>query len=203
MEEQFYGYARVSSVGQNEECQCLALREFGISEQNIYVDKQSGKDFIRPNYMRMLSEVNPGDTVVVKSIDRLGRNYTDILEQWRLITKEKEAAIVVLDMPLLDTRMERDLTGTLISDMVLQLLSYVAETERDFIRSRQREGIEIAKAKGVHFGRKAFIRPPEFAVVYAEWERGAISARKAAQKLRVSHQTFLKWTKKSGHKGVL
>lgn len=149
-----YGYARVSSKEQNEHRQAIALTEFGIVEKYIYVDKQSGRDFERPQYRRLVRKLKDGDTLVVKSIDRLGRNYGEILEQWRIITKEKAAAIVVLDMPLLDTRKSRDLTGTLIADIVLQLLSYVAQTEREFIRQRQAEGIAAAKLRGVQFGRK-------------------------------------------------
>ena len=143
-----YGYIRVSTREQNEQRQLIALREFGIDEKKIYMDKQSGKDFERRNYKKMVQKLKKDDTLVVKSIDRLGRNYDEILEQWRVITKEKQAAIVVLDMPLLDTRQSRDLTGTLIADIVLQLLSYVAQTEREFIRQRQAEGIAAAKERG-------------------------------------------------------
>ena len=148
-----YGYARVSTRVQNEERQLIALREFGLNDGQIILDKQSGKDFDRRGYRRLLRKLKDGDTLAIKSIDRLGRNYEEILEQWRVITKEKGAAIVVLDMPLLDTRRSRDLTGTLIADIVLQLLSYVAQTEREFIRQRQVEGIAAAKARGVKFGR--------------------------------------------------
>jgi len=148
-----YGYIRVSTKEQNEDRQRLAMHEFGISDRELYMDKQSGKDFERPNYKKLIRKLKPGDTLVIKSIDRLGRNYEEILEQWRIITREKKAAIVVLDMPLLDTRQGRDLTGTLIADIVLQLLNYVAQTEREFIRQRQAEGIAAAKAKGTHMGR--------------------------------------------------
>lgn len=147
-----YGYVRVSTKEQNEQRQMIALREFGIEEKRIYMGKQSGKDFERAKYKKLLRKIKSGDTLVVKSIDRLGRNYDEILEQWRIRTKEKQVDIVVLDMPLLDTRQNRDLTGTLIADIVLQLLSYVAQTERDFIRQRQAEGIAAAKAQGVQFG---------------------------------------------------
>ena len=147
-ESRTYGYIRVSSREQNEARQVVALHDFGISDDCIFLDKQSGKDFNRPAYQRMMGMLRAGDVLVVKSIDRLGRNYEEILEQWRIITKEKQAAIVVLDMPLLDTRSNRDLTGTLIADIVLQLLSYVAETERAFIKQRQREGIDAAKSRG-------------------------------------------------------
>ena len=143
-----FGYIRVSTREQNEQRQLIAMREFGISPNKIYMDKQSGKDFERKNYKKMVRKLKKDDTLVVKSIDRLGRNYEEILEQWRIITKEKQAAIVVLDMPLLDTRQNRDLTGTLIADIVLQLLSYVAQTEREFIRQRQAEGISAAKRSG-------------------------------------------------------
>lgn len=188
-----YGYARVSTKEQNAERQVLALREFGIDEKLIYVDKQSGKDFERPKYRQLLKKLKPDDTLVVKSIDRLGRNYDEILEQWRVITKEKRAAIVVLDMPLLDTRQSRDLTGTLIADIVLQLLSYVAQTEREFIRQRQAEGIAAAKARGVQFGRKPMDRPPEYENLKKLWQDGQISAREAGRKLGISHRTFLLW----------
>ena len=143
-----YGYARVSTKEQNEQRQIIALTQFGLEEKNIYVDKQSGKDFERTRYQQLMRRLKDGDLLVVKSIDRLGRNYAEILEQWRIITKEKCVAIVVLDMPLLDTRKTNDLTGTLIADIVLQLLSYVAQTEREFIRQRQAEGIAAAKARG-------------------------------------------------------
>jgi len=188
-----YGYARVSTKEQNEERQLLALREFGIEKKNIFIDKQSGKDFERPNYKRLMKKLKHDDTLVIKSIDRLGRNYDEILEQWRVITKEKRAAIVVLDMPLLDTRQSRDLTGTLIADIVLQLLSYVAQTEREFIRQRQAEGIAAAKARGVQFGRKPMERPPKYDEMRALWQYGQISAREAARRLEISHRTFLLW----------
>ena len=142
----------MSTKEQNEERQLIALREFGLHDDQIILDKQSGKNFARRGYRRLLRKLKSGDTLVIKSIDRLGRNYEEILEQWHVITKEKGAAIVVLDMPLLDTRRSRDLTGTLIADIVLQLLSYVAQTEREFIRQRQAEGIAAAKARGVKFG---------------------------------------------------
>ncbi len=140
-----------------------------------------------------MRKLQTGDTLVIKSIDRLGRNYDEILEQWRLITKEKQAAIVVLDMPLLDTRRNRDLTGTLIADIVLQLLSYVAQTEREFIRQRQAEGIAAAKAQGVRFGRPPLVQPKEFPAVHQDWLKKEISAREAARRLSVTHKTFLRW----------
>lgn len=190
-----YGYVRVSTKDQNEDRQIIALRDAGVPGKNIILDKQSGKDFNRPGYLRLCKKVKPGDTLFVKSIDRLGRNYNDILEQWRYLTKEKRIGIVVLDMPLLDTRKGRDLTGELISDIVLQLLSYVAQTEREFIRQRQAEGIAAAKAKGIRFGRRPISRPPEFWPLHQRWLRGEISARKAAVLLNTTHQTFLKWTR--------
>ena len=198
-----YGYARVSTREQNEERQLIALREFGLNNGQIILDKQSGKDFDRRGYRRLLRKLKDGDTLVIKSIDRLGRNYEEILEQWRIITKEKGAAIVVLDMPLLDTRRSRDLTGTLIADIVLQLLSYVAQTEREFIRQRQAEGIAAAKARGVRFGRRATAVPPEFPAVHAQWRRGAFNSRAAGARLGVSQTTFLKWAHLWGQQSEL
>lgn len=190
-----YGYVRVSTKDQNEQRQIVALLSFGLSRENIYVDKQSGKDFERKNYKKVFRKIKNGDTLVIKSIDRLGRNYNEILEQWRIITKDKCADVVVLDMPLLDTRKNRDLTGTLIADIVLQLLSYVAQTEREFIRQRQAEGIAVAKAKGVRFGRPPMERPKDFFNLQVQWEEGKISAREAARKMNISHKTFLRWVK--------
>ncbi len=188
-----YGYVRVSTREQNEDRQMIALREFGVSL--IFLDKQSGKDFERPNYKRLMRKLKAGDTVVIKSIDRLGRNYEEILEQWRIITKEKGVAVVVLDMPLLDTRQSRDLTGTLIADIVLQLLSYVAQTEREFIRQRQAEGIAAAKAKGVKFGRAPLERPAEYENMKIKYLARILSARAAARQLGITHGTFLRWVK--------
>ena len=190
-----YGYVRVSSRDQNEARQLVAMKEFGVPESGIFMDKQSGKDFNRPAYCMLMGKLNPGDVLVVKSIDRLGRNYDEILEQWRIITKEKQAAIVVLDMPLLDTRSNRDLTGTLIADIVLQLLSYVAETERAFIRQRQAEGIAAAKARGQRFGRPAKDRGEDYNACVAQWKEGTLSAAEASRRLGVSHNTFLKWAR--------
>lgn len=195
METKQYGYIRVSSREQNEDRQRLAMLEFGIDVNNIILDKQSGKDFERPGYQRLLKKLKPDDTLVIKSIDRLGRNYDEILEQWRMLTKDKQIAIVVLDMPLLDTRRGRDLTGMVISDIVLQLLSYVAQTEREFIRQRQAEGIAAAKTRGVKFGRTPKNRPPEFTELKSAWERGEISARGAARELGICHMTFMAWVK--------
>jgi DNA invertase Pin-like site-specific DNA recombinase len=195
MQMKTYGYVRVSSRDQNEARQLVAMKEFGVPDDNIFMDKQSGKDFNRPSYARLMKKLKPGDVLVVKSIDRLGRNYDEILEQWRIITKEKQAAIVVLDMPLLDTRSNRDLTGTLIADIVLQLLSYVAETERAFIRQRQAEGIAAAKARGQRFGRPAKDRGEEYEACVTQWKEGTLSAAQASRRLGVSHNTFLKWAR--------
>ena len=190
-----YGYTRVSTREQNEERQLIALREWGIPPNRIFVDKQSGKDFERTQYRRMIRRLARGDTIVVKSIDRLGRNYEEILEQWRIITKEKGVDVVVLDMPLLDTRGSRDLTGTLIADIVLQLLSYVAQTEREMIRQRQAEGIAAARARGVRFGRQRMPVPAEFEAVFELWDQKLISLRRASRQLGVSHQTFERWAR--------
>ena len=157
-----YGYVRVSTKDQNEDRQYIALRELCIPEENIFMDKQSGKDFVRPQYRRLVRRLKKDDLLYVKSIDRLGRNYTEILEQWRILTKEKGADIVVLDMPLLDTRRGKDLMGTFLSDIVLQVLSFVAENERSNIRQRQAEGIAAAKARGVRFGRPPLPLPENF-----------------------------------------
>ena len=193
MENTAYGYVRVSTKEQNEARQMIAMQEFGIAADHIFVDRKSGIDFNRPQYRKLLRKLKKGDTLVIKSIDRLGRNYDEIIEQWRTITKEKRAAIVVLDMPLLDTRQGRDLTGTLIADIVLQLLSYVAQTEREFIHRRQSEGIAAAKARGVRFGPAPMRRPDGFDTYAEMWTRGEISAREAAKQLHVCHKTFLKW----------
>lgn len=195
MAEKTYAYIRVSSRDQNEERQVIAMREFGIPDANMVFDKQSGKDFERPGYHKLMRKLKAGDVLVIKSIDRLGRNYEEILEQWRYITKEKEAHVVVLDMPLLDTRQGRDLTGVLIADIVLQLLSYVAQTEREFIRQRQKEEIAAAKARGVHFGRKPQERPDNYDEVMRFWKRGEITGRVAAKMLGISHTAFQKWSR--------
>lgn len=203
MKGTIYGYARVSTREQNEDRQMIALRQFGAEEKNIFLDKQSGKDFNRPYYGKLLRRLHEGDTLVIKSIDRLGRNYQDILEQWRLITKEKKADIVVLDMPLLDTRQNRNLTGTLIADIVLQLLSYVAQTEREFIHQRQAEGIAAAQQRGVRFGRPCKEKPPQFGACLSAWKAGQISAREAARCLNVAHKTFLRWAAQTEEAGGL
>lgn len=195
MAETTYGYVRVSTQEQNESRQIAAMHEFGVTDENIIVEKLSGKDFHRPRYQRMVKSLQPGDVLVVKSIDRLGRNYDEILEQWGVITKKQKAAIVVLDMPLLDTRQGRDLTGTLIADIVLQLLSYVAQTERENIRQRQAEGIAAAKKRGVRFGRERMELPEGFPAFAKLWQEGSISSRDAAKELGVSYQTFLRRAK--------
>ena len=190
MENQLYAYIRVSSKEQNEDRQRIAMLDFGIRPENIYLDKQSGKDFLRPGYLKLIKKLRFGDTLVIKSIDRLGRNYDEILEQWRVITKEKRAAVVVLDMPLLDTRQGRDLTGTLIADIVLQLLSYVAQTEREFIHQRQAEGIAAAKAKGVRVGRPPCPLPENFHQAYQRWKSGKITGTEAAQECGMPLSSF-------------
>ena len=193
MQPKTYGYVRVSTKDQNLDRQFFAMREFGISEAYIFQDRQSGKDFNRPAYLALLKKLKPGDTLVIKSIDRLGRNYSEILEQWEFITKKLKTSIVVLDMPLLDTRNNRDLTGTLIADIVLQLLSYVAQTEREGIRQRQKEGIAAARAGGVRFGRRPLPKPANYEEVYSSWCTGLISARSASRFLNVDPKTFKKW----------
>ena len=190
MKEKIYGYIRVSTQEQNEARQLTAMRDFGVPEENIVVEKLSGRDFNRPRYRQLVRVLRAKDVLVVKSIDRLGRNYTEILDQWSFITKKREAAIVVLDMPLLDTRQSRDLTGTLISDIVLQLLSYVAQTERENIRQRQMEGIAAAKARGVHFGPKAQALPKNFEAFHHAWRRKQMTLRDAANACGMPKSTF-------------
>lgn len=185
-----YGYIRVSSKDQNEDRQKLELLEIGVPEQNIFMDKQSGKNFERPQYKRMLRKLNRNTVLFVKSIDRLGRNYTDLNEQWRIITKEKGADIVVLDMPILDTRREKNLLGTFISDLVLALLSYVAENERINIKQRQAEGIAAAKLRGVKFGRPIKEIPDNFDEIVERWKRREILQDDAAQLCGMSGSTF-------------
>ena len=192
-----YAYIRVSSRDQNEDRQKIAMAEHGITPECIYMDKQSGKDFERPGYQRLLKALKPGDTVVIKSIDRLGRNYEEILEQWRLLTKRKQVDIVVLDMPLLNTKLGKDLTGIVIADIVLQLLSYVAQTEREFNRQRQAEGIAAAKSRGVQFGRRRLDRPAQYQEVKGEWTSGSITAMQAAQILGISRSTSGQWVRNS------
>jgi len=193
-----YGYARVSTRAQKEDRQLAALTQFGVKESDIVVEKQSGKDFERPLYKKLLKKMRAHDVLVVKSIDRLGRNYDEILEQWAYLTKERDISIVVLDMPLLDTREGRDLTGTLVADIVLQLLSYVAQTERDFMRQRQAEGIQAAKARGVRFGRERITMPENFDCLAEDWWDGYVSAGDAAKRIGVSRDTFLRRVKEWG-----
>lgn len=186
-----FGYIRVSSKDQNEARQVEKMQELGIDERHIFIDKKSGKDFDREQYKAMVTMMREGDTLYISSIDRLGRDYKEILEQWRIITKEKNADIVVLDMPLLDTRKDKDLTGVLISDIVLQLLSYVAEKERANIRARQAEGIALAKAKGVYKGRKPIeVDKDKFEQIYGEVTRGERTNRYAMQKLGLKPNTY-------------
>lgn len=193
MASRTYGYARVSARDQNLDRQMDALAAFGVSGERVFADRASGKDFERPEYRRMLGSLRRGDVVVVKSIDRFGRNYEEILEEWRRITRDEGCAIVVLDMPLLDTREDRGVTGRLISDIVLQLLSYVAEKERDFIRQRQAEGIAAAQARGVRFGRPPKRRPKSYKATKRAYLDGVITKREAADRLHVSPTTFEKW----------
>ena len=185
-----YGYVRVSTKDQNEDRQLIALQEMSILEKNIFVDKQSGKDFKRPMYKRMLRKIKKDDLLYVKSIDRLGRNYAEILEQWRILTKEKGIDIVVLDMPLLDTRRGKDLMGTFLSDIVLQVLSFVAENERTNIRQRQAEGIAAAKKRGVRFGRPLSPLPENFHEIYQQWKNGKITGLAAARACGMPMSTF-------------
>ena len=185
-----YGYIRVSSTDQNEDRQLDALRELAVPEERIYLDKQSGKDFNRPNYQRLVRKLKPGDLLYIKSIDRLGRDYEEIQNQWRRLTKEKGVDICVIDMPLLDTRRGRDLVGTFLSDIVLQVLSFVAENERSNIRQRQAEGIAAAKRRGVRFGRPSLPLPPDFPQIVADWDRGQLSLKDALQRTGFSEATF-------------
>lgn len=191
-----YAYIRVSSKDQNIDRQLAALEPFQLPKKQIFCDYQSGKDFDRPQYKKLLHRLKRGDLLIVKSIDRLGRNYDEILEQWKFITKKIGADILVLDMSLLDTRsQDGDLTGVLISDLVLQILAYVAQKEREFIHERQAEGIAAAKAKGVRFGRKPIPMPENFIVVQKQYEDGQISSKQAAFQLGISQATFLRRNK--------
>ena len=190
-----YGYCRVSSKSQNEDRQLIAMHEMKVPDVNIYTDKQSGKDFERPEYRRLLRKIKPDDLIYVKSIDRLGRNYAEILEQWKIITKDKKADICIIDMPLLDTRRGKDLLGTFLSDIVLALLSYVAENERINIRQRQAEGIAAAKARGVKFGRAPSPLPENFHEVYQKWKMKKISVTEAAKECGMPQTTFFERAK--------
>lgn len=190
MSNEEYGYIRVSGREQNEDRQMIALKEKCVPERNVYMDKQSGKDFNRPQYKKLLRKLKSGDLLYVKSIDRLGRNYEEILRQWRVLTKEKGVDIVVLDMPLLDTRRGKDLMGTFLSDIVLQVLSFVAENERANIRQRQAEGIAAAKARGVKFGRPSLPLPDNFYEVYRAWKAKEMTLKEAAEKCGMPAGTF-------------
>ncbi len=194
-----YGYVRISSKDQNPDRQLDALIERGVETKSIFVDYESGKDFNRPQYKRLIKKLRKDDCLIIKSIDRLGRNYGEILEQWRIITKEKCVDIEVIDMPLLNTNSEKDgLTGKLISDMVLQILAYVAETEREFIKKRQREGIEAAKSRGAKFGRPKMDMTDTFEDAYHKWTSGELSSREAAHLANMSHSTFYRRCKEIG-----
>ncbi|MEG0576393.1 MAG: recombinase family protein [Bacilli bacterium] len=197
MELTEYGYVRVSTKDQHLDRQLVAMEEIGILEENIFQDKQSGKDFNRVSYQKLLAILKEGDTLYVKSIDRLGRNYDDIIEQWRIITKIKKADVVVLDFPLLNTKEQTNgLTGKFIADIVLQIMSYVAEVERKNIKQRQKEGIKVAKDKGKHMGRPPKPIPDNFQEVLTLWENKEITARQAGIMLNTSHQMFIRWVKK-------
>lgn len=185
-----YGYIRVSSKDQNEDRQLIALNEVGVERKNVYLDKKSGKDFDRPQYKKLLRKLKKDDLLYDKSIDRLGRNYAEILEQWRLLTQTKGIDIVMLDMPLLDTRRGKNLMGTFLSDIVLQVLSFVAENERTNIRRRQAEGIAAAKARGVQFGRTPAPLPKNFYSIYQKWRIGEISSTQAAKECEMPRSTF-------------
>ena len=185
-----FGYVRVSSQEQNEDRQLISMEQAGVPRSNIYIDKQSGKDFNRPNYKRLMKKLRSGDTLFIKSIDRLGRNYEEILNQWRIITKEKSVDVVVIDMPLLDTRHEKNLLGTFISDIVLQLLSYVSETERTNIKQRQAEGIAAAKKRGVKFGRPIKEMPPNFGELITQWEKKELTMQEILKTYDMSESTF-------------
>ena len=185
-----YGYVRVSSVEQNEDRQLIALENVGVAKRNIFTDKQSGKDFERGQYKRLLKKLKPGDLLYILSIDRLGRNYIEIQEQWRVLTKEKGIDIGVIDMPILDTRKGKDLLGTFIADLVLQILSFVAQTERENIRSRQAQGIAAAKKRGVKFGRPKKELPDNFKRIVVKWRRKEITGREAAKECNMPLSTF-------------
>lgn len=189
-EKRIYGYVRCSSMDQNEDRQMIALREASVPEKNIFMDKQSGKDFDRPNYKKLVQELKSGDILYILSIDRLGRNYEEIQNQWRILTKEIGIDICVLDMPLLDTRNGKDLMGTFIADLVLQILSFVAQSERENIKKRQAEGIAAAKARGVKFGRPEKEAPDDFGRIVKEWEHKKLSIADVLEKCNMSEATF-------------
>ena len=191
MTEKIYGYVRVSSIEQNEIRQLIALENAGVEKRNVFIDKQSGKNFDRPKYKRLVKKLKPGDLLYIQSIDRLGRNYIEIQEQWRILTKDKGVDICVIDMPLLNTRNGKDLLGTFIADLVLQILSFVAQTERENIRTRQAQGIAAAKSRGVKFGRPAKELPTNFYSVLTKWARQEITGREAAKECGMPVTTFL------------
>lgn len=195
MENKIYGYVRVSSQEQNEDRQLIAMAESGVARANIFIDKQSGKDFERPNYKKLIKRLRPGDTLIIKSIDRLGRNYEEIQNQWRIITKEKKVDIVVIDMPLLDTRRDKNLLGTFISDLVLQLLSFISENERTTIRQRQAEGIAAAKKRGVRFGRPTKEAPPDFDELIVKWQKKEMPLDEILRQYGMSESTFYRFCK--------
>ncbi len=197
-----YGYARVSSTDQNEARQLIALKEAGIQDKNVYVDKQSGKNFDRPAWKRMKRKLKKGDVLFIKSLDRMGRDYIDVQEQWRQLNKVKGVDIVILDMPLLDTRADKNLVGTLISDIVLQLLAFVAQTERENIKQRQREGIDAAMARGVKFGRPPREMPEKFEESYQAWMNGEISGTEAAKECGLPYGTFYAYARRRNPDGT-
>ena len=190
IESKIYGYIRVSSKDQNEDRQLIALHGRGVKDDCTYIDKKSGKDFNRPQYKKLMKKLKPGDLLMIQSIDRLGRNYEEVQNQWRVLTKEKEVDICVIDMPLLDTRQGKDLLGTFIADLVLQILSFVAQNEREYIRKRQAEGIAAAKAKGIRFGRVPKPLPENFHAVYQRWKSGEITGTAAAKECGMPLSTF-------------
>ena len=190
IESKIYGYIRVSSKDQNEDRQLIALHGKGVKDDHIYIDKKSGKDFNHPQYKKLVKKLKPGDLLMIQSIDRLGRNYEKVQNQWRVLTKEKEVDICVIDMPLLDTRQGKDLMGTFIADLVLQILSFVAQNEREYIRKRQAEGIAAAKAKGVKFGRKPIPLPENFYEVHQAWRSKKLTLKQAASACNMPGGTF-------------
>ena len=195
-----YGYVRVSATDQNEARQILEMEQLGLKPENIFIDKQSGKDFNRPEYTKLIKLLKKGDLMYVKAIDRLGRNYKEIQDQWRIITKEMEVDVVVIDMPLLDTRVYKDLMGTFIADLVLQVLSFVAQNERENIKKRQEEGIKAAKLRGVVFGRPIKVLPDDFEQIFVRWKTGQISTQDAARLSDMSISTLYRRIRDFGDK---
>ena len=195
MSKSIYGYVRVSTKEQNLDRQLIAMREYGVPEKNIFIDKQSGKDFDRPAYQRMMKELSSGGVLVIKSIDRLGRSYDETIEEWRRITREKGIEIVVLDLPVMCSLPTGTLLGRLLADLILYLLSYFAQAEREMNHQRQAEGIAAARLRGVRFGRREKERTEEFYALREEWQKHQVSARQAAEKLAIDHKTFLRWAR--------